>query len=152
METTREFTTGGPIEGAPGHYIFTVTVEGDDEREWKFVRKPDGTYWDVASTDLCPFRVFLGDQIVDAKALRLCERHYARIREAEAATVKVLDLRKLANTEPQRYELCFYDTAEQTRGYVQTTRYGTEAEIREMLKRGGMPEGRIDFHFLRAGA
>lgn len=156
METTkREIVTGGPLAEAPDYYMITVKLEGDDEREWKFVRRPDGTYWEVVRTDSFPrtgglLRVDLGDQILDPMALRLCEQHYTNLREAEAATVKVMGLRKLANTQPQRYELFLYDTAEKTRGYVMTTKYGTEEEIRAMLKNGGMIEGQIEFYFAQA--
>lgn len=92
----REIITGGPLAEAPDHYMVTVRVEGDNEREWKFVRVPDGTFWEVAATDIFPrtgglLRVDLGNQIVDTKALRLCERHYMSLREAEAAKEKVTE-------------------------------------------------------------
>ena len=96
METTkREITSGGPLNDAPDHYKITVRLEGDDEHGWEFVRKPDGTYWEVAVTDLFPrtggtLAVHLGNQIVGAKELEFCERHYRHIREAEAATIKIL--------------------------------------------------------------
>ncbi|MGA2855229.1 MAG: hypothetical protein ABSE40_00080 [Candidatus Sulfotelmatobacter sp.] len=153
--TRCEIISGGPLTDAPDHYMITVRLEGDDEREWTFVRKPDGTYWEVVGTDLFPrtggiLRVDLGDQIVDPKALALCERHYGQIRDAETARLKVLGLRKVRNTEPQKYELRLFDTAEETRGYFQTTRYGTEEEIRAMMKDGGLPEGQIDFYLGQA--
>jgi len=151
METTkREIIKGAPIRDAPGHYRIIVTIEDDNERSWDVVRKPDGTYWDVASVDICPLRIALGDQIVDAKALRLCEQNYRQLREAEAATLKVLGLRKVPGTDPQKYELRLYDAEEKTRGYFQTTKYGTEEEIRAMLNDGGLTEGQIEFYLARA--
>jgi hypothetical protein len=156
MEAAKqEIIRGGELLDAPGRYMITITLEGDHEREWKFVRKPDGSYWQVASTDLFPrtggiLRVDLGDEIVDPKALSLCETYYLQIRKAETATVRVLGLRKLLNTNPQKYELRLHDAANEIRGYFQTTRYGTEGEIRAMLKDGGLTDGQIEFYFARA--
>jgi hypothetical protein len=151
----REIVSGGPLNDAPDHYMITVSLEGELEREWKFVRKPDGTYWEVAAIDLFPrsggtLRIDLGNQIIDAKALSLCEQYYSQVREAAAAKLRVLGLRRLVGTNPQAYELRLYDMTEETRGYFQTTRYGTEEEVRAILKVGKLSEGQIEFYFARA--
>jgi hypothetical protein len=153
--TKREILTGGPLVDAPGHYRIIVTVEGDDEHAFDVVRKPDGTFWKVARVDLFPktggmLRIDLGEQIVEPKALQFCEQHFKQLKEAEAATLKVLVLRRVPESDPQRYELQYNDTNEKTHGYFHSTEYGTEEEIRSMLKNGGLTEGQIEFYFAKA--
>ena len=64
---------------------------------------------------------------------------------------QVLGLCKIANTEPeQQYELILKDLENKSPGYVQTTEYGTEAQVRAMLKNGGMTETRINIYSERA--
>jgi hypothetical protein len=156
LETTkRTILTSAEIRDLPGHYKITVTVEGDDDREWSVIRKPDGTYWEYMGCDIFPrsggiLRVDIGDQIVDKKALALCEENYKQVRESLAAKLRVLGLIKVSNTDPQQYELRLHDSENKKPGYVWTTEYGTEDEIRAMLKNGGMTPGQIDLYLSRA--
>lgn len=145
----RKAITGGTLTDAPDHYAVTVADEGDSEPEWIFVRKPDGTYWDVVAFDFF-HRTTLGKQIVDSDLLSLCEEYYEQSLPAETRTLKVLGMRKLLSTDPQQYALCLYDTAEQTRAYFLTTQFGTEEELRTLLTSGGLTEGQIELYFARA--
>ena len=64
---------------------------------------------------------------------------------------RVLGLRKTATTEPeQEYELVLKDLENKKTGYTQTTKYGTEGEVRTILKDGGLTEAQIDYYFTRA--
>jgi hypothetical protein len=64
---------------------------------------------------------------------------------------QLLGLRKTGSTKPeQEYELILKDLEKQTRGYSHTTKYGSEAQVREMLKNGGMNDTEIDAYFGRA--
>src|SRR6266404_844381 len=152
METARRtILTGGEFRDLPGHWKIKVTVEGDHEREWTVVRKPDGTYWEVAATHILPrtgemVRFDLGDQIVEERVLVLCEENYNRLRESLAAKLRILGLTKVPNTDPQQYELRLHDSENQKSGYIWTTQYGTEDQIRAMLKSGGLTPGEIELY------
>jgi hypothetical protein len=63
---------------------------------------------------------------------------------------KVVGLRRTLSTGPHEYELILHDPDEATKGYVMTNRYGTEAQVRAMLKAGGMLEAEIDLLFAQA--
>jgi hypothetical protein len=64
---------------------------------------------------------------------------------------KVLGLRKTDTAErEQKYELILKDMENEKPGYVRTTEYGTETEIRAMLGRGGLTDAQIDIYFLQA--
>ncbi len=63
---------------------------------------------------------------------------------------RVLGLRKIANTEPQKYELTLRDLEDTKPNYVQDTQYGTESELRAMLSDGGMTEPNIEMIFEQA--
>jgi hypothetical protein len=60
---------------------------------------------------------------------------------------KILDLRKIPNTDPQQYELRLNDSENKKPGYVMDTEYGTEEQVRAMLKNGGLNDARIDLYF-----
>jgi hypothetical protein len=63
---------------------------------------------------------------------------------------KVLGLRKTGVAGPgQKYELILKDLENQKPGYVQSTEYGTEGEIRAMLKGGGLTDAQIDVYFVQ---
>ena len=64
---------------------------------------------------------------------------------------QVLGIRKTAKTKPeQEFELRLRDKENTKPGYLHTTEYGTEAEVRTMLKDGGMPDAQIDILFAQA--
>jgi hypothetical protein len=61
---------------------------------------------------------------------------------------QVIGLCKTGNTEPeQEYELRLRDKENTKPGYLLTSEYGTEAEVRAMLKNGGMADAQIDVYF-----
>jgi len=57
---------------------------------------------------------------------------------------QVLGLRKVENTDPQEFEIRLKDKENTKSGYVMTTDYGTESELRARLKEAGMQEPDID--------
>jgi hypothetical protein len=62
----------------------------------------------------------------------------------------VLSLRIIPNTNPQQYELGLHDSENEKPGYEKNTEYGTEEQVRAMLKNGGLSDAQIDLYF--AGA
>jgi hypothetical protein len=67
----------GELKDHPGWWKLDGRTEGKSEY-WSVVWKPDGTYWEVASTDIFPLsagtlKVGLGDQISDPKTVAECE-------------------------------------------------------------------------------
>jgi hypothetical protein len=88
MDTKRVIVKGGELEGHPGCWKIIETVEGESD-SWMFVRKPDGTYWEVASVDYFPrtggaIRIDIGDQILDRKLLAQCQEYYSQLRQKAA--------------------------------------------------------------------
>jgi len=84
-ETRRETVSGGELLDYPGHWKITGRVEGESD-SWSIVRKPDGTFWEVAGTHFFPptggnVRIDLGDQILDAKRLALCDDYYDQLKQ-----------------------------------------------------------------------
>jgi hypothetical protein len=64
---------------------------------------------------------------------------------------QVLGLRKTDRTEPeQEYELRLRDKENTKPGYTFETEYGTEAQVRAMLKNGGRTAAEIDVYFEQA--
>jgi hypothetical protein len=63
---------------------------------------------------------------------------------------KVLGVQKTPDTDPQEYGLHLHDSENKKPGYLTTTEYGTEEQIRAMLKSGGLSDAQIDLYF--AGA
>lgn len=89
METTKRLKFRGsyPVDH-PGWWVLEASVEGESETR-SVVRKPDGTYWQVASMDLFPrsggtLHIELGDQITDAKFLAQCWEYYVQFKQKEA--------------------------------------------------------------------
>jgi hypothetical protein len=65
---------------------------------------------------------------------------------------QVLGLCKTNRTAPeQEYELRLRDKENIKPGYTQSTEYGAEAQVRAMLRNGGMTEAQIDVLFAQAG-
>ncbi|MGP8251305.1 MAG: hypothetical protein ACLQHF_04675 [Terracidiphilus sp.] len=63
---------------------------------------------------------------------------------------KVLGLQKIPGSDPQEYELRLHDSENKKPGYVMDTEYGTEEQMRAMLKNGGLSDAQTDLFF--AGA
>lgn len=63
---------------------------------------------------------------------------------------RVLSLRKVPSTDPQEYELWLKDKENAKPGYIGRTENGTEAEVRVMLKDGGMSGSDVDRLFKQA--
>ena len=63
---------------------------------------------------------------------------------------QVLGLRKIENTEPQKFEIRMKDKENTKPGYMMTTDYGTESELRARLKEAGMKEPDITRLFTQA--
>src|SRR6266403_398407 len=94
MDTKQIKVSGGELQDWPGYWKITGRIEGESD-SWSIVRKPDGTYWEVAAMDFFPrtggsLRVDLGDQILDPKKLALCEEYYDQLQQklAENKTTK----------------------------------------------------------------
>jgi len=82
--------SGGEPADRPGYYKITVRIEGESET-WSVLRKPDGTYWQIAAVDYFPrsggtVRHDVGDQIVDEKTIAQCEAYYAELQQKEMYT------------------------------------------------------------------
>ena len=83
MDSDKRFMLkGGELRDYPGWWKIDEGIEGESEH-WSFVRKPDGTYWEVVAVDLFPrtggtMRVDLGDQIKDPKLIAQCEEYLAQ--------------------------------------------------------------------------
>lgn len=76
---------GGPLVDHPDWWMIEVWKENDESNSRSFVRIEDGTYWDVAATDLFPrtggtFRVTLGDQITNHEAVAQCHDFYTKLK------------------------------------------------------------------------
>jgi hypothetical protein len=61
---------------------------------------------------------------------------------------KVVGLQKIPNTDPQQYDLWLNDSENKKPGYVMETVYGTEEQVRAMLKNGGLGDAQIDLYFI----
>lgn len=73
----RERITCGSLKDNPDHWAITGIVEGES-RQWGAVRKPDGTYWRIASMDIgTNSTIGLSEQIMDTKELGNLQRQYA---------------------------------------------------------------------------
>ena len=88
--------TGGELRDHPACWIIRGRVEGEsaESGEWCVLRKPDGTYWEVAGEHLFPptggtCRIEIGDQIVDRKVLAECEAYYTQLQQKPATASRV---------------------------------------------------------------
>jgi hypothetical protein len=57
---------------------------------------------------------------------------------------QVLNLRKVGTEQPQLFELVLKDLENNTPGYFQTTKFGTEPQLREVLTESGIEEAEIN--------
>ena len=87
MDTTKRFLlSGGELRDQPGWWKIDGRVEGESDH-WSVVRKPDGTFWEVAGTHIFPpnsnalVRIDIGDQIFDQKTLDQCEEYYIQLQQ-----------------------------------------------------------------------
>jgi hypothetical protein len=85
METKRLILSGGELQDWPGHWKITGRFE-DESDTWSIVRKPDGSFWEVAGVHYFPptggtLRIDLCDQILDAKRLTQCEEYYDQLQK-----------------------------------------------------------------------
>jgi hypothetical protein len=64
---------------------------------------------------------------------------------------KVLGIRRISDTDPQKYELRLHDSENKKPGYVMDTEYGTEEQVRAMLQNGGLNDATMDLYFANAG-
>jgi hypothetical protein len=63
---------------------------------------------------------------------------------------KILGIQQIPNTDPQQYELRLHNSANKKTGYLMDTKYGTEEEVRDILKNGGLNDATIDLYFADA--
>lgn len=63
---------------------------------------------------------------------------------------EVIGLVKTGTTEPQKFTLVLKDLENTTKGYTQTTKHGTESQLRELLKESGMSDAKINDAFSQA--
>jgi hypothetical protein len=57
--------------------------------------------------------------------------------------IQVIALRAVGYQTPREYELVLKDLDNVNKGYMQSTKYGTEAELTELLSNGGMLSAEI---------
>lgn len=87
---------------------------------------------------------------MDSKLGTAIGEEYNSKREKEKTMYPVRGLRKVNNSNPQKFELWLTDPKNRKDGYMFTTKYGTEPEVRAMLKEAGVPEADIDKLFRQA--
>ena len=61
---------------------------------------------------------------------------------------RVMSLTKLPGTDPQQFHLVLKDTRNTSRGYISTSKVGTEEMLREALARGSVEIQEIDRLFI----
>lgn len=82
--TRQVMVKGGELEGHPDWWQIVETVVDGSSGSWMFLRRPDGTFWEVASVDYFPrtggnVRIDIGDQILDRRLLDRCREYYSRL-------------------------------------------------------------------------
>jgi len=65
---------------------------------------------------------------------------------------QVLNIHMVPGTYPPEFDLFVKETKNTARGYLGTTKYGTEEVLRKMLASSGMPAQEIDSVFRRVKA
>jgi hypothetical protein len=63
---------------------------------------------------------------------------------------KVLNIHRVPGSDPPEFDLFVKETKNTKRGYIGTTKYGTEEAMRKVLLCGGMSAQEIDDVFRRA--
>jgi hypothetical protein len=79
----RVIVKGGELPDYPGCWQITERLEGEPD-SWAFIRKPDGTYWEIGSVDYFSRRtggtvIEIGDWILNRKLLVQCEQYYTQL-------------------------------------------------------------------------
>ncbi len=85
MQAKRECIRVARVREHPDHWVLTK-VDADGLDLWRVLRKPDGTFWQVAATHILPptgglVQFELGDEIKDAKIIRDLESVYVKAEE-----------------------------------------------------------------------
>ena len=60
---------------------------------------------------------------------------------------KILGIQQIPNTDPQQYELRLHDSENKKPGYLWDSEYGTEEQVRAMLKNGGLNDAKVELYF-----
>ncbi len=65
------------------------------------------------------------------------------------AKIKVVGVQKADNENPPHFELAYVDLERKKndKGYFQTTKFDTEAHLRELMKANEVPGDEIDTYF-----
>ena len=65
---------------------------------------------------------------------------------------QIIGLQKADKDEPPHFELAYVDLEKKknNKEYFQTTKFGTEAELRKLLRSGEVADAEIDKHFENA--
>jgi hypothetical protein len=77
---------GRELRDYRGWWKIDGRIEGESEH-WSVVRKPDGTYWEVAGFHIFPpnsealTRIDLGNRIPDQETIDQCEEHFCQLRQ-----------------------------------------------------------------------
>ena len=85
MDTKRVMVKGGDLDGHPGYWTIVESIEGESD-SWFVIRKPDGTFWEVARVDYFPrngatVTIDIGDQILDRRLIAQCQDYYSQLRQ-----------------------------------------------------------------------
>jgi hypothetical protein len=84
--TPRVMSKGGPLVDHPGWWMVEVWKEDNPSDTRSFVRKEDGTYWDIAARDLFPrsggiLKITLAEEITEGKQLSICRDFYTHLKK-----------------------------------------------------------------------
>jgi hypothetical protein len=68
------------------------------------------------------------------------------------AKIKVVGVQRADNEKPPHFELAYVDLERKKneKGYFQTTKFATEAELRKLMKEEEVPDAEIDGWFEKA--
>ena len=84
----RLILTGGELKDHPGWWKVDGRLEGESEH-WSFLRKPDGTFWEVAGVHIFPpggplVRIDVGGQVTKPGTITQCSEYYAQLQSTLA--------------------------------------------------------------------
>ncbi len=90
-ETMGLIIKGGELWDYPGCWKISGRRE-NESREWSVLRRPDGTFWEIASIDYFPrsggtVHIEVGDQILDRMITDECEGYYSQLRQKAEESV-----------------------------------------------------------------
>jgi hypothetical protein len=80
--------TGGELKDHPGWWKINGRPEGES-KGWSFLRKPDGTFWEVAGEHFFPpggplVRIDIGDEITTPGTVAECRKYYGQFQSTLA--------------------------------------------------------------------